>query len=24
LDDLDLIVEHALAWEAHLAKRNAS
>ena len=22
-DDLDLIVEHALAWEAHLAKRNA-
>ena len=21
-DDLDLIVEHALAWEAHLAKRN--
>ncbi len=23
LDNLDLIVEHALAWEAHLAKRNA-
>ena len=22
-DNLDLIVEHALAWEAHLAKRNA-
>ena len=22
-DDLDLIVEHALTWEAHLAKRNA-
>ena len=23
-DDLDLIVEHALAWESHLAKRNAA
>ena len=22
-DNLDLIVEHALMWEAHLAKRNA-